>query len=61
MPKFVFDELGKKNTRIEHIYKIIENMNNDNFFMSKKYYIKLLKKEICYLYSYNLEYVKCLK
>ena len=60
MPKFVFDELGKKNTRIEHIYKIIENMNNDNFFMSKKYYIKLLKKEICYLYSYNLEYVKCL-
>ena len=31
MPKFVFDKLGKKNTRIEHIYKIIENMNNDNF------------------------------
>lgn len=47
------------NYRIQHICKIIENINHGRFF-SKKYYFNLLKKEIKNFYGYNSEYIKCI-
>lgn len=48
-----------QNYRIYHICKIIENTSDINAFISKKYYYKLLKKEIQNSYGYNSDYIKC--
>ena len=50
--KSKFEISGLKTHRIDHILKIIKNF--EFFFTknSKKYYFKLLEKEMCQIYGY---------